>query len=77
MCANAIAVIPRILPYNLRNRSSHAALVKQCQEVLASKFCELMTSDMSFKSHNEYWVGFYKEVTLEVNIRILHHFFSG
>jgi hypothetical protein len=39
-----------------------------------SKFCELMTEDMFFKSHNEYWVGFYKEVILEVNICILHHF---
>jgi hypothetical protein len=34
-----------------------------------------MTGGMSYKSHNEYWVGFYKEVTLEVNIHILHYFF--
>jgi hypothetical protein len=48
--------------------------VKERQEVLVSKFCKLMTEDMFFKSHNEYRVGFYKEVILEVNIRILHHF---
>ena len=44
------------------------------QEVLAWKFCDLMTSGVKFDSHNEYRVGFYKDVVLNVNFRILPHF---
>ena len=49
-------------------------LVKKRQEVLASKFCDLMTRNMTFESHNDYRVRFYNDVILEVNFRVLHRF---
>ena len=69
-----MAGIPEIPPYNRGNCSSQAVIVKNRQEMLASKFCDLMTSDMKFDSHNEYRVGFYEDVVLNVNFRILPHF---
>jgi len=66
--------IPRIPSYDPQNRPLHEDLVKKRQEKLAAKFCDLMTADISFESH-DYRHRFYKEVMLEVNFRVLHHCF--
>jgi hypothetical protein len=68
--------IPRIPPYDPQNRPLFEDLVKKRQEKLAAKFCDLITADISFESHNDYRHRFYKEVMLEVNFRVLHHFFE-
>jgi len=73
--ANVFAGILRLPPsYDLRNLSLYEDLVKKRQEVLASKFCDLMTINMTLKSHNGYRVGFYNDVIFKVNFRVLHRF---
>jgi hypothetical protein len=71
------ADIPTLPPYDLRDQASHALLVKDRQALLASTFRGLMTSDLSFRGHNDYRQRFYEEVVdlaNEVNYLILHSF---
>jgi len=76
--ANVVAGIPRIpTSCDTENENCLSALedlVKKRQEVLASKFCDCMTRNMTFESHNDYRVRFYKDVIFEVKFRILHSF---
>ena len=72
------AGIPRIPPlYDPRNRILYEELVKERQEKLASKFCDLMTADISFEFHNDYRLRFYKEVILQVDLHVFYLFLSS
>ena len=70
-----IVGIPRIpSSYNPQDNASYERLVKERQALLASRFCNLMTKEMLFTSHNDHRLGFYKDVLNKVNFHVLRLF---
>ena len=74
--ANDVSAVPGTPPScDPENRFLLEDFVKKRQMELASEFCNLMTSDMSFESHNAYRLRFFKDVINEVSFRVFHHLF--